>query len=60
MLVQVARLSIAVILGTVAFVVGSSLSVADEIRVRDDLGNSIILPQSARRIISLAPHITEL
>ncbi|MEJ2179519.1 MAG: cobalamin-binding protein, partial [Gammaproteobacteria bacterium] len=60
MLVQGARLSIAVILGTVAFVAGSSLSVADEISVRDDLGNNIVLPQSARRIISLAPHITEL
>lgn len=31
-----------------------------EIRVVDDGGNSIVLAQPARRIISLAPHVTEL
>lgn len=29
-------------------------------RVEDDLGNSVVLAQPARRIISLSPHITEI
>jgi len=60
MLAQVARLIITVTLGTVALVAGSSLSAAEEIRVSDDMGNNIVLSQSAQRIVSLAPHITEL
>lgn len=31
-----------------------------EIRVTDDAGRSVVLPQPARRIVSLAPHVTEL
>lgn len=31
-----------------------------KIRVRDDLGNSVVLDGPARRIVSLAPHLTEL
>lgn len=30
------------------------------ISVRDDAGNVVVLPQAAKRIISLAPHVTEL
>lgn len=31
-----------------------------EIRVRDDLGRDIVIPAPAKKIISLAPHVTEL
>lgn len=31
-----------------------------ELSVRDDAGNTIILKQAAQRIVSLAPHVTEL
>lgn len=31
-----------------------------DIRVTDDAGRSVVLPQPARRIVSLAPHVTEL
>lgn len=34
--------------------------VAAEIRLRDDAGREISLPGPARRIVSLAPHITEI
>ncbi len=34
--------------------------IAAEIIVRDDIGNTIKLAQTARRIVSLAPHTTEL
>ncbi|MDI3323224.1 cobalamin-binding protein [Pontibacterium granulatum] len=30
-----------------------------EVRVVDDLGRPLVLPQAAKRVISLAPHITE-
>ena len=30
------------------------------ISVRDDAGNSVVLPAPARRVISMAPHVTEL
>jgi iron complex transport system substrate-binding protein len=30
------------------------------ITVQDDLGQNVTLPQPARRIVSLAPHVTEL
>lgn len=33
---------------------------AAAITVQDDVGNTVTLPQPARRIVSLAPHITEL
>ncbi len=39
--------------------VGSSASGA-EIKLLDDKGHTLVLPQPARRIISLAPHVTEL
>jgi iron complex transport system substrate-binding protein len=38
---------------------GSSASGA-EIKLLDDKGHTLVLPQPARRIISLAPHVTEL
>ncbi len=31
-----------------------------EVRVTDDLGQTVVLAQSARRIVSLAPHVTEM
>ncbi len=31
-----------------------------EVRVTDDLGQTIVLAQSAQRIVSLAPHVTEM
>ena len=31
-----------------------------EVRVSDDLGQTVILAQPARRIVSLAPHVTEM
>lgn len=31
-----------------------------EIAINDDAGNRVVLPQPAQRIVSLAPHITEL
>jgi iron complex transport system substrate-binding protein len=31
-----------------------------ELRVTDDVGRSVVLPAPARRIVSLAPHVTEL
>jgi iron complex transport system substrate-binding protein len=38
----------------------SSVGVQAEVRVIDDAGQLLLLDQPARRIISLAPHITEL
>ena len=37
-----------------------TLAAAAEIRLTDDAGRNLILKQPARRIISLAPHLTEL
>ena len=37
-----------------------TLAAAAEIRLTDDAGRKVILKQPARRIISLAPHLTEL
>ena len=45
--------------GTLLFGLGFSLAPLAEISVRDDLGNNLVLEQPARRIISLAPNITE-
>ncbi len=36
-----------------------SATVLSEVRVVDDLGRPLVLPQAAKRVISLAPHITE-
>jgi len=38
----------------------SYAALVTEIRVIDDLGNTVALKQPAKRIVSLAPHITEL
>ena len=35
------------------------MAVAAEVRLVDDVGREVILPEHARRIVSLAPHITE-
>jgi iron complex transport system substrate-binding protein len=37
-----------------------SIAAAAEIRLTDDSGRTVVLQQPARRIISLAPHMTEL
>ncbi|MEO7744230.1 MAG: helical backbone metal receptor, partial [Usitatibacter sp.] len=43
-----------------AFVLGlSALAAGAEIRVVDDSGREVVLASPARRIVSLAPHITE-
>jgi len=43
----------------VLFLVCSDVA-AQDIRVIDDAGTTVVLPRPAQRIISLAPHITEL
>ena len=50
----------AVVLVTLIFAVTCASDVSAEIRVIDDLGEEIVLLKPARRVISLAPHITEL
>ncbi|GMR20786.1 MAG: cobalamin-binding protein [Gammaproteobacteria bacterium] len=45
--------------GVLALLIPVSLY-ADAVTVRDDTGHEITLPAPARRIISLAPHITEM
>lgn len=42
------------------FVFAASLPAVTGVQVVDDLGRQIELPQPARRIVSLAPHLTEL
>lgn len=34
--------------------------VAQSLQVTDDLGNNVDLPEAAKRIVSLAPHVTEM
>ena len=46
--------------GTLLFFFWSVVHGAEEIVVRDDLGNVLHFTQPAQRIISLAPHITEM
>src|SRR5258706_4952099 len=46
-----------VLIGTLC---GYAFASDQEIRVVDDTGRSVVLPMPARRIISLAPHTTEL
>lgn len=60
MLGKVARVTITIVFGTIAFAADSTPGVAEEIRVRDDTGKNIVLARSAQRIISLSPHLTEL
>lgn len=43
-----------------AFMLVPAAQAAASVTVRDDLGHEITLPQPARRIVSLAPHVTEL
>jgi|TARA_B110000483_G_C18190910_1_gene540885 iron complex transport system substrate-binding protein len=50
----------AVVLVTLIFAVTCASDASAEIRVIDDLGEEIVLLKPARRVISLAPHITEL
>ncbi|BAU47723.1 ABC transporter substrate-binding protein [Sulfurifustis variabilis] len=37
----------------------SALLLAAQVQVADDLGNPVVLPEPARRVVSLAPHVTE-
>ena len=50
----------AVVLVTLIFAVTCAPDARAEIRVIDDLGEEVVLLKPARRVISLAPHITEL
>jgi iron complex transport system substrate-binding protein len=50
----------AVVLVTLIFAVTCASDASAEIRVIDDLGEEVVLLKPARRVISLAPHITEL
>ncbi len=52
------RLSLRLALG-MALMLGATAATA-EITLTDDKGRTVTLPQPARRIISLAPHVTEL
>ena len=49
---------VAVTLG-LGLVVGLSAAASAAVTVKDDLGTVVTLPQPAKRIISLAPHVTE-
>lgn len=44
----------------IAITLCASAAVHAELSVTDDYGNRVTLPQPARRIVSLAPHLTEL
>lgn len=47
--------------GTLLVLLASATAAtAQQVRVEDDAGNPLVLAQPAQRIISLAPHITEL
>ena len=50
----------AVVLVTLIFAVTCASDASAEIRVIDDLSEEVVLLKPARRVISLAPHITEL
>ena len=50
----------AVVLVTLIFAVTCASDASAEIRVIDDIGEDVVLLKPARRVISLAPHITEL
>jgi len=54
------NVSHAVVLLTLIFAVTCASEAGAEIRVSDDIGEDVILLKPARRVISLAPHITEL
>lgn len=43
-----------------ALIVGYAVSAVGEVRVADDAGNDVVLARPAQRIVSLAPHATEL
>ena len=46
--------------GSLALALFATSAAGAEIVVRDDLGATISLPRPAQRIVSLAPHATEL
>jgi iron complex transport system substrate-binding protein len=39
---------------------GPPVQASGEIRVTDDAGRELVLPQPARRVVSLSPHLTEI
>ena len=47
----------AALVGVLVALAGAARS---ELRVRDDAGSDVVLAQPARRIVTLAPHATEL
>ncbi len=44
----------------IAIILGTSIAASAEVSVRDDYRNRITLQEPAHRIVSLAPHLTEL
>ena len=54
------RLLLLSLLGLMQIFVCAEFAKAAEIRVVDDLGKTVVLKQPAQRVISLAPHVTEL
>ena len=56
--VRHAKLTVRGILAGIALALGL-LEARAEIRVVDDAGRTVVLPSPARRIVSLAPHVTE-
>jgi iron complex transport system substrate-binding protein len=38
----------------------ASVAAASEVRIADDAGRTLVMAQPARRVVSLAPHLTEL
>ena len=44
----------------IAIILGTSIAASAEVSVRDDYQNRITLQEPAHRIVSLAPHLTEL
>ena len=49
------RLALAALLAAAAGAAGAA-----ELRIVDDAGRAVVLAQPARRIVTLAPHLTEL
>jgi iron complex transport system substrate-binding protein len=56
----VVRRAVSVALFALLFVAGQIPDARAEIAVEDDLGRRIVLDEPARRIVSLAPHVTEI
>src|SRR5690606_673667 len=47
-------------LAALAALLAAALPASAELRITDDTGRELVLPGPAERIVSLAPHVTEL